>query len=267
MRFCARCGADVSGTVCGLCGSTDIEEAPAPPAPANWVPRAPSVPAATSAAQPPPPAALSPATYQPHRQGGGRVLPVVLVVLVALVVILALVAGRGSNRSSDIQAAGSQTTMIPRSAISTPAHSATPKPTPTVDPEVAAQAELDQMIAENRSRVPLNGQFAAMLAGKWVGIEDPLQVNAEGSHVFGAADILAEHNAIKARVSGVQLVLLDSRTFGNHIDHQGKPLYVTIGLSSSFHDRDSVLAWCAQQFPEFSGDELLNRCTSTRLAA
>ena len=145
-----------------------------------------------------------------------------------------------------------------------PTPSLTPTPTPTVNPEVAAQAELDRLIADSASWVPLDGQWAAMLGGKWVGITDPLQTNSKGGHTFGAADILAEHETLKARVAGVDVVLLDSRTFGDNISHDGQPLYVTIGLGD-FNDRDDVLAWCAAQFPELSGTRLENQCTSSRL--
>ncbi|NLH69209.1 MAG: hypothetical protein GX454_03365 [Brooklawnia sp.] len=133
-----------------------------------------------------------------------------------------------------------------------------------MDPDIAAQAELNRLIAESASWVPLDGQWAAMLGGKWVGITDPLQTNSKGSHTFGAADILAEHETLKARVTGVDVVLLDSRTFGDNISHDGQPLYVTIGLGD-FNDRDEVLAWCAAQFPELSGAHLENQCTSSRL--
>lgn len=150
------------------------------------------------------------------------------------------------------------------SAQRTPSRSPTPTPRTTVDPEVAAQAELDRLIAQSASWVPLDGQWAAMLGGKWVGITDPLQTNSKGGHTFGAADILAEHETLKARVAGVDVVLLDSRTFGDNISHDGQPLYVTIGLGD-FNDRDDVLAWCAAQFPELSGARLENQCTSSRL--
>ena len=191
-------------------------------------------------------------------------LVVLAVVLVAIAVVIAVIMasrlGAQPEASSTTAPTAVTTVTVPPTQSPTP----TPTPTPTVDPEVAAQAELDRLIAESASWVPLDGQWAAMLGGKWVGITDPLQTNSKGSHTFGAADILAEHETLKARVAGVDVVLLDSRTFGDNISHDGQPLYVTIGLGD-FNDRDDVLAWCAAQFPELSGARLENQCTSSRL--
>lgn len=186
------------------------------------------------------------------------------VVLVAIAVVIAVIVasrlGARPEASSTTAPTAVTTVTVPATQSPTP----TPTPTPTVDPEVAAQAELDRLIAQSASWVPLDGQWAAMLGGKWVGITDPLQTNSQGGHTFGAADILAEHEMLKARVAGVDVVLLDSRTFGDNISHDGQPLYVTIGLGD-FNDRDDVLAWCAAQFPELSGARLENQCTSSRL--
>ena len=191
-------------------------------------------------------------------------LVVLAVVLVAIAVVIAVIMasrlGAQPEASSTTAPTAVTTVTVPPTQSPTP----TPTPTPTVDPEVAAQAELDRLIAESASWVPLDGQWAAMLGGKWVGITDPLQTNSKGGHTFGAADILAEHETLKARVAGVDVVLLDSRTFGDNISHDGQPLYVTIGLGD-FNDRDDVLAWCAAQFPELSGTRLENQCTSSRL--
>ena len=191
-------------------------------------------------------------------------LVVLAVVLVAIAVVIAVIMasrlGAQPEASSTTAPTAVTTVTVPPTQSPTP----TPTPTPTVDPEVAAQAELDRLIADSASWVPLDGQWAAMLGGKWVGITDPLQTNSKGGHTFGAADILAEHETLKARVAGVDVVLLDSRTFGDNISHDGQPLYVTIGLGD-FNDRDDVLAWCAAQFPELTGARLENQCTSSRL--
>lgn len=224
------------------------------------------------ASQPPPP-----------RPGGSgnKALRSILIVLIATVVLAtvaflvvryleparqALVNEPSATETTQaVQPPTSQPTEQPAPAtVVTVTQTAAPPPPPTVDREVAAQQELDRLIAENGARVPINGQWVAMLAGKWVGISDPLQTTSSGSHTFMAADILDEHRAIKNRVSGVEVVLLDSRTFGERISFEGKPLYVTVGLGS-FGSREAVLAWCASQYPEYSGQELENRCTSARL--
>lgn len=189
-------------------------------------------------------------------------LVVLAVVLVAIAVVIAVI--MASRLGAQPEASSTTVPTAVTTITAPPTPSLTPTPTPTVNPEVAAQAELDRLIADSASWVPLDGQWAAMLGGKWVGITDPLQTNSKGGHTFGAADILAEHETLKARVAGVDVVLLDSRTFGDNISHDGQPLYVTIGLGD-FNDRDDVLAWCAAQFPELSGTRLENQCTSSRL--
>ena len=189
-------------------------------------------------------------------------LVVLAVVLVAIAVVIAVI--MASRLGAQPEASSTTVPTAVTTITAPPTPSLTPTPTPTVNPEVAAQAELDRLIADSASWVPLDGQWAAMLGGKWVGITDPLQTNSKGGHTFGAADILAEHETLKARVAGVDVVLLDSRTFGDNISHDGQPLYVTIGLGD-FNDRDDVLAWCAAQFPELSGARLENQCTSSRL--
>ena len=189
-------------------------------------------------------------------------LVVLAVVLVAIAVVIAVI--MASRLGAQPEASSTTVPTAVTTITAPPTPSLTPTPTPTVNPEVAAQAELDRLIADSASWVPLDGQWAAMLGGKWVGITDPLQTNSKGSHTFGAADILAEHETLKARVAGADVVLLDSRTFGDNISHDGQPLYVTIGLGD-FNDRDDVLAWCAAQFPELSGARLENQCTSSRL--
>lgn len=276
MRVCARCGAEASDESCPLCGSTDIELVQSTPSPAAWTP-APPTPRTPATPPPPTPAAASATTSherptQSHGNPINRVYLIVGGVIVALILIVLVAIGGQSGKSSNTAAGAPKKTTAPTSttvrspSVRPPSATRTPTPTRSVDPEIAAKAELDKMIAANRATVPLGGQWAAMLAGKWIGIEDPLQTNAEGGHVFGAADILREHKALKARISGAEVVLLDSRTFGNHIDHNGEPLYVTIGLSNSFVDRQSILTWCAEQFPELDGANLENQCTPSRLA-
>lgn len=246
---------------------------PMPPQPGQ--PHLPTPPPMPPPGQPQLPRPVYPAQpYQPNRPAkSGGISPILIAVLAGLMVltvVLAVVVFR------NLQGSGESAVVPPSTAITEPAptavqtvtatYTATPTtaPTPTLDPEVAAQNELNNLVAAFGSEVPLNGQWAAMMSGKWVGIVDPLQTAANGTHVFMATDILAEHHAIKARVSGVSVVLLDSRTFGQHISHNGAPLYVTLGLAA-FPDRNSVLYWCANQFPEYSGQALENRCTPARL--
>lgn len=279
VKECARCGALVPGISCQMCGGRELIETVRSSAPApGYAPIAaplqlPEVPAGAGRLSTPNVGAPRP-NWVPRL--GALVLGLVVLTLGGVFGHRALTSNQSTSAASTplMPLASSTAPQSPRSSswaqdsvspTSTPTPTPTPVPTPTVDPEVVAKRELDAMIAANFDTVPRNGQWVAMLAGKWIGITDPLQTTEQGSHVFGAVDILAEHNAIKGRVSGASVVLLDSRTFGQYINFNGEPLYVTVALSHGFYDRDAVLRWCAAQFPEFSGAELENRCTSARL--
>jgi hypothetical protein len=135
----------------------------------------------------------------------------------------------------------------------------------TADPEQDALASLNQLRDRDLPTVPMNGQYVAQLASKIVGITDPLQTTAAGSHTFAAADILAEHVALRnGDNQGVRVVLLLSTDFGKRQLYQGRPLWVTFALGD-FGTADGVRTWCAGRFPALSGDVLVNQCAPRRL--
>lgn len=130
-----------------------------------------------------------------------------------------------------------------------------------VDEESAALDRLTQRAEIDGKRVEKRGQWMAQLASKYVGINDPLQVTASGSHTFTAADIWEEYETVRSRVgSSADVVLLDSRTYGKRRSHDGEALWVVAALSSQFVDEDSVENWCAQLYPALSGEALSNVC-------
>lgn len=133
--------------------------------------------------------------------------------------------------------------------------------------EEEALALLAQESAAGRARIERDGQWVAQLASKYVGIVDPLQVTASGEHRFGARDIYAEHAALHSLVTGAEVLLLDSRTFGTQRSYEGKPYWVTVAAAPGFTSADKIVAWCAEQFPQLTGTALNNQCLPTQFVA
>jgi len=132
--------------------------------------------------------------------------------------------------------------------------------------EADAVAALDAEARRAESVVKERGQWVARLASKYVGIVDPAQTTASGSHTFAAADIYAEH-ALLARAIDADVYLLDSRKWTTHRVHEGEPYWMTVAVSDAFVDADAVLAWCSRQYPTLSGTALSNRCLPMQLTA
>lgn len=133
------------------------------------------------------------------------------------------------------------------------------------DAEAAALAELHRIRAADLAGVSMRGQHVAQLASKSVGIVDSRQVAENGTHVFHAVDILAEHRQIRQRHTGdEQIVLILSTDYGKRQLHQGKPLWITLALGD-FATADEVTRWCGRQFPNQTGEALDNLCVARKL--
>jgi hypothetical protein len=138
-------------------------------------------------------------------------------------------------------------------------------PEETADPEQAALDALDAQHDQDLPTVSLHGQYAAQLASKNPGINDPYQTTEAGSHVFQAADILREHQALRAGTTdGTPVVLLKSTDYGKRQRYHGAALWVTFALGD-FADGAAVLDWCAGRFPKMSHDERANQCAARKL--
>ena len=119
----------------------------------------------------------------------------------------------------------------------------------------------------DRELFDLDGRWAAMLASKYDGVEDPLQTTAAGSHVFRSADIMAEHYRLRDTIqasTGVPVVLARSTDFGKAVTVDGTPLWVTMTLGG-WSSAAEVRSWCAEAFPGLSSDQLANQCVPARL--
>ncbi|MFY1635070.1 hypothetical protein ACN27F_17650 [Solwaraspora sp. WMMB335] len=202
-----------------------------------------------------------------------RVLPLVGI---AIVVALMFIGPAGSRLvgSADGRSAGTSDGSAADDAGTPPAftpsttdQSAAPPavPLPATDPQAAALAELDRIRTYDLDRFQPRGQHVAQLASKSVGIVDPLQVAENGSHVFYASDILAEHLRLRQEhEAGSSVVLLLSTDYGRRQRHDGQPLWVTVAVAD-FTSADDVTGWCADRFPYLSAALLENQCVARTL--
>ncbi|MGY1831665.1 hypothetical protein ACI8AA_14735 [Geodermatophilus sp. SYSU D01180] len=137
--------------------------------------------------------------------------------------------------------------------------------TPTASPEEQALAELESLREESRASLSLDGRWVAQVASKNVGITDPLQTTATGSHQFFAVDILAESRSLLSLADTSQVHVLTSFDFGRRsAAANGDPYWITI-VDAGFGSGDDVRAWCAGAFPRLSGDALANACVARTL--
>ncbi len=146
---------------------------------------------------------------------------------------------------------------------------ASPSASPTVISDAQLQAEalaqLRQLRDADLPGVTFDGQYVAQLASKSIGISDPLQIAANGTHRFYAADILAEHLKLRNGDNlGAPVVLLLSTDYGKRQLYHGNPLWVTFALGD-FYSAADVQQWCEQRFPDLSGKYLSNQCAVRRL--
>lgn len=154
----------------------------------------------------------------------------------------------------------STTTVTTRSTAPTVSSITPAIPAPVEDPNVVAVATLEQAAAKTKATVPWQGRYVAQLASKAVGITDPLQTAANGTHVFYESDILAEHEALVRTFAGYQVVLLKSTDYGSRDLWQGKPLYRTFVVDASFVDGAAVRDWCAAAFVNATTQVRENSC-------
>lgn len=140
---------------------------------------------------------------------------------------------------------------------------APPPAAPPVDPESAALTSLGAHRERSLTGMTFSGQWAAQLSSKYPGVKDDSQLAANGTHVFGASDILAEHEQLRAAFSSEDVRLFLTTDYGSRFTLNGKPLWVTTVLG--FDSKESVQTWCQRAYPSLSGDALANRCTPRQL--
>jgi hypothetical protein len=228
----------------------------------------------------PPPYGTPPPGSRPTRRGGNSLLLGVLVgVLLAglvLVVVLVAVPGRGTSDASatgapgGVTGAASSSAPAPRTSVSrttSAAPTTSALPTPTVSPEEQALEQLESLRSASLVTLRLDDRWVAQVASKSVGITDPLQVAANGSHTFLAADILAEVEQAQARAGGQRMLVVQSTDFGKRsYGPNGQPYWVTL-VDGGFSSSDDVRSWCARTYYELDATALANACAPRTLGA
>ncbi|PRY36593.1 hypothetical protein LY71_12514 [Geodermatophilus tzadiensis] len=247
-----------------------------PPPPGGWpAPRAtatiqPTSPPSSDALPPGPDSGPVP-VLPPHVSGGSR-RGVLVAALVAAVAVgggvatwFALGDGPGATAT-----AGQTTTAAAADEGEDLGDAGSPAPVvpaaPTVSPEDQALADLQALREESLARVDLDGRWMAQVASKDVGITDPLQTAANGTHQFFAVDILAESRAALSSVADpADLYVLWSTDFGaTSTAPDGDPYWVTL-VDGGFAGEGAVDAWCAGAYPQLSAEQLANTCVGRPL--
>lgn len=164
----------------------------------------------------------------------------------------------------DTEDAGGSSSSAPRTP--SPVPSAAPM-SPPVMTEDRALAELRSLRTASLARLSLDGRWVAQVASKSVGITDPLQVAANGTHTFYAVDILAESQSARAAASDPSKALvLQSLDFGKRsVYRDGQPFWVTL-VDEGFRSSDEVEQWCARAFATLTPEQLANACAARTLS-
>jgi hypothetical protein len=133
--------------------------------------------------------------------------------------------------------------------------------------EEQALARLGAMRSASLQGLVLDERWVAQVASKSIGIVDPLQTAANGTHTFYAADILAESEAALTTVgTPYSVLLLQATDFGKRsVAPDGQPYWVTL-VDAGFGSADDVDLWCSRTYPALSADELANACAPRTLS-
>ncbi len=238
-RFCSRCGLDL-----------------APPVP-PWL-------AQTALREPPP----NPPPVVPPPQGRGRRVLLVAGIVLALLVTAGAVAGLTTLPGRRSVPTPAPTPPAPTPVVTAPATPTsptwTPTPTPTATtlasptPSVDPVQRLQELRAAGVARLRTDGHWVVQLASKYDGVVDTTQTAGDGSHVFRAADILAEHEALRARFGG-DVILIGGGDMGKRWTGPG-PVWTTVYDPGTFADEAAAQQWCRDTFPGRADKALENVC-------
>ena len=165
--------------------------------------------------------------------------------------------------------AGAASTPVVVEPTQEPSVSTTDEPTPSTDvadTEQTATGDLETLHHQDLATFTFTGQWVAQLSSKIAGILDPLQTAHNGTHTFGARDILWEHQELRSADNlGADVRLLLSTDYGKREMYQGQPLWVTVAVNPAFGTSAEVEAWCTRRFASLSGGALTNQCAPRQL--
>jgi hypothetical protein len=184
-------------------------------------------------------------------------------------------ASAGADFSGSLPAGGTGSSSGTDSSGATDAGSSSPTPdvnsapsTPTVDTETAALQQLATMRTDSLARVSLDGRWVAQMASKSVGITDPLQTAANGTHTFNASDILTESLAARQTVADPDsnVYVLWGTDFGKRSQAaNGSPYWITL-VDGGFSSSSAVTAWCRTTYSSLTSAQLADTCAPRQLA-
>lgn len=160
--------------------------------------------------------------------------------------------GTATSPSSSPTPSSSLSSSSPSAASSST--SASPSSSATVAPEVV----LNDLRAADLPTLVLDGHWVVQLASKYNGVVDQQQLAANGTHTFGDADILAEHEALRSRF-GPGIKLIGGKDMGKR-SSRPQALWMTIYDQGTFGSEADVTNWCASVFPDKAGEARLNVC-------
>lgn len=132
------------------------------------------------------------------------------------------------------------------------------------DLEREALSALKRQADDDRDALTISGQWVAQVASKSVGIYDPQQETASGSHTFYAVDIWAEHQQLRETFGqSYEVRLVRGQDFKRKTSSDDT-FWFTFVLDD-FDSEDDANAWCRSEFSGLDEDELANRCFGRRL--
>lgn len=257
MTYCEQCGAEVpqNDEFCSRCGARVTAPTGSTPPATSPAPSSSSQPAAP----PDPPVGAGSPTARPavsRRSPAAKLLPVVVAALVVVVggigwLLFAKPSGTSSAGSARTTAApppthqqAQGTTTKPaaptsRQTASTTTAKSTPSTTsPSLDPETAAQQQIQQISAADRVRVAgVLGQWIPQLSSKQVGLSDPADPWFPGQPYTNQM-ILQAYKNYQQQYPGA--MLLNSSDYSSFT----YPGYWVIVLDLPFSSQDETLDWC-----------------------
>ena len=286
MKFCARCGSELSGPFCGACGWQSADRgndeanptiAPATPPPLRQSP-------ADSATATPRPAARQPAA-PPLGTGAPARFSSPLPLLALGLVLVAAIVGLGGWQvgwfaTADPGAAGATITVTqtapaqtttdaseptesqdasessPTESTPTETTSTTPSPQEQRD---TAFATLEDMVSTDSERDPVRGQWVAQLSSKFEGVVD----TSQQATPFTLPQILAEVERLRSDPAYGELVRVVHQGDWAGSEAGATPMWVTFADLDAV-SRDSVVRWCSSHFSQ-RGQALLNVCYPRQL--
>lgn len=216
----------------------------------------------------------------PPRGTSGRWKAAALVLAAALIGLIGWTIGqntRGGPPAADTSTAPS---VVPSETVAPPGSASSPTPagpeptattspaTPTASPteQEDPQDQLETRRQESLEVATFDGHWVVQLASKYNGQVDPYEFTPSGTHTFYLADIWREHQQLTdlLAVRDVPVYLFEAGDFGAQRERHNT-YWVTIADPGGLNSKEEAEQFCAELYPERSGDRLENSCVAREL--